>query len=229
MNGECPFCQPNNFIRPHFEEYGLRRNIDKALLFETDGLVVMTDILPVSERGHLLIVSKEHGYSLRSTIGIENELGSLLNRIETHFDGAAVFCEHGGSATSNGEIQSVLHTHGHLIFVKPEGRLMDYFSDELNRLDVPFSRLEGLDQSPVVNLKRLGELEAGYFFVQFGREGLFASDAGEVFPSQTAQTAMSGLLNNGKILNWKEMFGREEFERLSCQRVTSIVGQCEAK
>lgn len=222
----CPFCNPQEFIRPHFGEYGVDPALDKIPLFQGDHFAVFPDVLPVNPEGHFLVVPRDHRHSLHHFSSQADELGSLLRVVEAKLGLPLAFFEHGGSEDQKGKIQSVLHAHGHIIPVRDGIDVLGCMAEAIGGKGIPFRLVDNLDYSPLGNLPGLNGGGKGYLYVQYGRQGLFAADQEDTFPSQLTQGTMSQLLN-GEVINWRQIPDKEILAILSVQRVVKIVEQCQ--
>lgn len=229
---ECPFCQPDEFIRPHYEEFGAGKAPDKTVLFETAGLIVTPDACPVSAKGlHYLVITKGHdGHCLAPMSELRDQMGELLYLMERRVKTQLAFFEHGGPSNngsndySNSNIQTVIHPHGHLIETGNYD-ITRYMAEVLNAAGIQPTYLGNLDESPIVNLKQLELDRRGYFYVQHGRSGLIALDPRGSFPSQLTQKSMSQLLSR-RTIDWKKLPTDEDLGCLSALRVVMAIERC---
>jgi hypothetical protein len=220
----CPFCKPDQFLRPHFEEFGVP-GLDKAVLIETDNFIVVPDLLPVvpaDEGVHILVCSKSHRCSLGECFAAADEIGGLAYNLEQKFGQPLVIAEHGGFQDGN-NTQSVYHAHAHIVTKNGKG-VLEYMGDDLINQGIVYTSLENLDPSIVLNLCEINPHGEGYLFVQSERAGLLAEDIDGSFPSQITQRALSRLLS-GCELNWKEIPVNGELAKLSVQRVVNLVSK----
>ena len=226
----CPFCNKESSANSHFEKYGLVNNPDLAHILETDNTYIKPELLSSSPDGmHLLLIPKPHRLSFTALPELANEVGHAIQRIEDEFQRSFVFFEHGSAMGGESKLQSVYHQHGHLI---PDGNsnILEYMADRLKKVyKIPFKIIDTPDKSPIVNLKQYFK-GFNYLYIQQGRKGLIAhdnkdGDPTDSFPSQMTQKSMSLFLGHVEI-DWKLINQKEEFARLSAQRMANLIAQC---
>lgn len=230
----CPFCTPENFIRPHFTEYGVDPRLDKTPVVEMDNLVVTPDVLPASPDFHLIVYTREDcKVSFASSPELWSEMGEVLFQLEDLLNKPLFFVEHGGfsgnskSGAGTSKVQTVSHRHAHLF--PYELRLADYMHDALDEMKIENNRFTNGSYSPLLTMDKLPECRRNsYLFAQEVKEGgrgLVAYDRENIWPSQITQKNISDLLS-GRELDWKLIEEDDELARTSVRRVLNIIEKC---
>ncbi len=225
MSEKCPFCHPEQFIKPHLAEHGLYPALDKIPVLETDRMVVTPDVLAVSPDFHLILYTREdHLASFASSPELQEEVGGVLHSLGTTIEKPIIFVEHGGVAglEKPSTVQTVSHRHAHIL--PGELRLIDFLGDVLDGMKIDYTRFVSYDSSPLAAMTGFLECQQfGYLFAQdinTGR-GLVAFDQENIWPSQITQRNVAQLLS-GRELNWKIIGEDQELAQLSVQRIISM-------
>ncbi len=224
----CRFCKPQP-INGYFENWGAPQ-LKNAILFQGKHLRVEPDLLPVHPDGiHLLIIPDQHLQSFAQLKAYEEEVGYTLQRLSAELGTNIVIGEHGGGSRANGygesKVQSIYHPHMHVFGVNDHD-VLSYMKDAMRRREgIQCQNIVTADASPI---RTVSQLYTGhpYIYLQQGETAIFAEDQGDKFPSQIIQRNM-GALYNGVSLNWKQIDQDPELARLSVQRITAVLKQCQ--
>ncbi len=226
LSPDCHFCVPSRGSdRPYVAHFAVsgRERLDQVVLFQTENIKVLPDLLPVHPDGlHLLLIPKPHRYSFAAIPELSDEVGITIKALEKMTNEQLIVFEHGGTK-EGGSNQSVYHQHAHLIGSQ-EKNVLKYMSEVLDQAKIEYERISTTDASPIVNLQSIFQ-NHGYFYIQQGRSGLMAHDPNDRFPSQLAQLNMSQLLT-GNGLNWKQIPTNDDLARLSIERIINLIDIC---
>lgn len=219
---DCAFCFPDQTQRPHFQELGVGR-IDLVAVAQTDHIYAIPDILPVpTGEIHLLLVPRDHRYSLAASPELADEAGQLIYQLEQKLRKPLLVFEH-GAVNEGQKKQSIFHNHAHLRGLNGRN-ILEYMSEVLRNKGINFSRISAPDLSPIGNLRRVFQNQ-GYFYLQQGKEAIIAHDLADSFPSQLGQQNI-GLFEAGFMPDWKKISDNPEFAKMSVRGILSILDQC---
>ncbi len=160
INEACPFCIPKEHT--WLTNWGVPPEKVNNPLIETNNLIVMPDLVPVSDIFHLIIKTIDH----KSAFGVSPELGRelslVLELLEFRTGYPLIVAEHGGSGTPSvkSSVQSIHHRHLHVLpgtidATKVIGEVLNSENIELVLSSLPPSKRNCRVSSIYPNIKSL--------------------------------------------------------------------------
>lgn len=237
---DCLFCEPTSGgITPHvatwsgWAERGGPGNLAEIVLYETEGIKVILDSLPVKENGHhVLLVRKPHRTAYAQEDNVSQEVAHIMGRLQDETGKRWIFAEHGGGMPHNGHEersgnQSVWHAHGHGIEIDDDGRNpLAFMKDSLAQ--------EGwsAQEIAVPNNNAVEAIQANYdgnpyVFFQDGPTALWVVDHQGTMKSMLTQRTMSRYY--GRELKWKDISTDPGVAEIATRRVMNALNGCNGK
>jgi hypothetical protein len=234
---DCLFCDPTmGGVTQHvaswqgWNERGRAGNLAEIVFFESKGIKVIPDSLPVKENGHhVLLVRKPHRTAYAQDEDVSGEVIDIMDRLHDETGKQWIFAEHGGGMPHNGHEeksgnQSVWHAHGHAIEIDDDGRDPLRFMKE-------FLRQEGwhAQEIPVLNCDPIGAIRIHYdgnpyAFFQYGSAALWVVDREGTMKSMLTQRAMSRY--HGEELRWKDIPKDPRVAEIATRRLMNLLSRC---
>jgi len=225
----CPFCYIGAVKFPHFERFGVG-SLEQYVVDRTDHYVAKVDPLPVTREGHILIFPNHHGIYNFASLNHHAELGKLLYRLEAKF-GQGVVLEHGDTGEGTHSIQSVRHSHYHVLFGLDRVDYITYMQDMLNGgldgITHPYLVVEAPFMSHTLNLEASGvDPNTPYLFASQNGTGLYVPDPNNLMPSMFAQRSAHRFVS-GEEMSWKQLDKNDDWAKESIIRLLDFINKCE--
>ncbi len=226
----CPFC----ITKEHtwLTNWGVPPEKVNNPLIETNNLIVMPDLLPVSDIFHLIIKTVDHKSAFGVSPELDKELSLVLELLEFRTGYPLIVAEHGGSATPSvkSSVQSIHHRHLHVVpgTIDATNVISKVLKNE--KIDYQIDKVRS--RSPLTNDHLLSESSSGfgYLYIHDYRRnaGLLAPDRSNSFPSQITQRNLA-IAYLGEFHNWKELQNSQASQQIAAQRIISTIERCQEK